>query len=225
MKKTIIPIILSCLILLFPSCITNKQKLYLQDEQANGLYTPSPFEEYRLRQNDEILYYLMTAGAESQYLYNMGGRGTSYININNPVSFKVYEDGCVVLPTVGKIYIEKMTLREAERAITERFKSVATDAEVKISLANNYFYVEGDKGKGRFFAYKENLNIFQALAMAGDISSRGDKSKVKIIRRGDNGKDDIHTFDLRKASIIESEYFYVRPNDVIYIPTNPLLQY
>ena len=57
--------------------------------------------------------------------------------------------------------------------------------------------------------------------MAGDISNVGDKRHIKIVRKGADGMDDIRIFDLREASIIESEFYYIQPNDVIYIPTNP----
>ncbi len=203
-------------ICLFSSCITNKQKNYLQEEGQNKEYSMVPFQQYRLCVNDEIVYYLMTSSLETQRLYN-GGSGASSLQSAN--TYRIYEDGCVVLPTIGRVKISGMTLKEAEKTITEAFKSVVIDSEVKISLANNYFYVQGDNGKGQFYMYKENLNIFQALAMAGDISSVGDKKHIKVIRKGING-DEVKTFDLRKESIIESEYYYVRPNDVIYIPTN-----
>ncbi|GHT00526.1 hypothetical protein FACS189421_12630 [Bacteroidia bacterium] len=177
-----------------------------------------PFKPYRLCVNDEITYYLMTASQGTQYLYN--GGGNQWNTAQNNILLRIYEDGCINLPTIGRVKIAGMTIREAEKAITEAFKSIVLDAEVKIALTNNYFYVEGDGGKGRFYVYKEDLTIFQALAMAGDVSSIGDKQHIKIIRQGTDGIDQVTTLDLRKESIIGTEYYYIRPNDVIYIPTN-----
>lgn len=211
----IISIVLFLSVLLFSSCITNKEKLYLQGSQKISRIVP--FQPYRLSVNDEITYYLMTASQGTQYLYN-GGRQLNAVQ--NGILLRIYEDGCIHLPTIGKVKIAGMTIREAEKAITEAFKIIVLDAEVKVALTNNYFYVEGDGGKGRFYVYKEDLTIFQALAMAGDISSTGDKQHIKIIRKGTSGIDQITTIDLRKESIIGTEYYYIRPNDVIYIPTN-----
>ena len=202
-------LLLFSIVMLFSSCITNQEKLYLQKENRKT-YVEVPFKQYRLGVNDEIIYYLMTTSQETQTLYNLG----------SSITFRIFDDGCVLLPTVGRVQIVGLTIREAERVLSERFRSVVQDAEVKIALSNNYFYVQGDNGKGQFSLYKENLNIFQAMALAGDISSIGDKSRIQIIRKGSDGIDHIETFDLRKASVIESEYYYVRPNDVIYIPTN-----
>ena len=202
-------LLLFLVVMLFSSCITNQEKLYLQKENKKA-YVVVPFKQYRLGVNDEIIYYLMTTSTETQALYNL----------NTSITFRIFDDGCVLLPTVGRVQIVGLTIREAERVLSERFRVVVQDAEVKIALANNYFYVQGDGGKGQYPLYKENLNIFQAMALAGDISSIGDKSRIKIIRKGSDGKDHIETFDLRKASVVESEYYYVHPNDVIYIPTN-----
>jgi protein involved in polysaccharide export with SLBB domain len=224
MKNKFYTISVACLsVLLFSSCITNKQKLYLQNDGSNNRRVAVPFQQYQLGVNDEIIYYLMTSNQGTQYLYSnsseYAGAGSSSGRTDTPV-FRIYEDGCVYLPTVGKIRVAGLTVREAERVIAERFKTVVLDAEVKVALANNYFYVQGDGGKGRFYLYKEDLTIFQALAMAGDISSTGDKQHIKIIRTGADGMDHIRTLDLRQESIVGTEYYYIRPNDVIYIPTN-----
>lgn len=210
-------LVLSLLLLLMSSCITGKQKKYLQNDNEQTEYKTMPFEQYRLNVNDELVYYMMTEDLDVQQLYNMG---SSMYTTNGNLTYRIYEDGCILLPSIGRVEVAGLTVSEAERRVTERFRAyVVPDAEIKIALANNYFYVQGDGGKGQFYMYKENLNIFQALAMAGDITSMGDKEHVRIIRKGSDGVDYIKTFDLRKASIIGSEYYYVRPNDVIYIPT------
>jgi Periplasmic protein involved in polysaccharide export len=206
-------ILLLLMICLFSSCITNRQKKYLQTDLGNDYEMQVDFQQYKLRVDDEINYYLMTANQEAQALYNAGQQSSS------PQSYRIHRDGSVVLPSVGKVEIEGLTLAEARKKINDAFKTIVFDAEVKIALSNNYFYVQGDMGKGQFYMYKENLNIFQALAMAGDMSGMADKKNIKIIRRGLNGLDEIYTFDIRKESIIESEYYYIKPNDVIYIPT------
>jgi polysaccharide export outer membrane protein len=87
---------------------------------------------------------------------------------------------------------------------------------VEIKIAERYFSIIGNSGNGLIQIPKEKINIFQALAMAGDIGLYGDKSKIRILRETANGTV-IKTFDVRSADIINSEYFYVEPNDVIYV--------
>ena len=215
-NKIEIYIVLIATVCLFCSCITNKQKTYFQ--KITPVYPRVSFEEYRLCVNDEITYYLMTASEEAEQLYNFSQRGG--MAGTNGIPFRIYDDGCVVFPTIGRVKIVGLTIREAERVITKVFQTSVYDAEVRVALINNYYYVLGDGGKGQQYVYKENMNIYQALALTGDISSAADKSRVKIIRKGIDGMDKIHTFDLRKHSIIESEFYYIKPNDVIYISTN-----
>jgi polysaccharide export outer membrane protein len=204
MIYTVLMIFATCL---FGSCITNKDKKYLQHRLP--AYEQVDFEQYRLRINDEITYRLITTNMESQQVYNSG-------NI-----YRIYEDGTVYLPFAGQVKVAGLTVRETQVKLRNVFREYISDAEIKVALANNYFYVFGAGGGGQIFLHKENLNIYQAMALAGDISSIGDKKHIKIVRRSEDGTDMIKTFDLRKESVIESEFYYVRPNDVIYIPTNP----
>lgn len=214
-NKSYIYIIVLGIACIFNSCITGKQTKYLQKGNS---YVPVAYQQYKLRVDDEVSYYLLTSNVETQGLYNNGQTGVYAIS-NVDIRYRIYEDGTIHLP-IGTVKIAGLTLSEAETAVRNAFLKIVPDAEIKLNLINNVFYIVGDGGKGQYPIYKENLNIYQALAMAGDISNIGDKKHVKIIRKGLDGMDYVKTFDLREASIIESEYYYIKPNDVIYIPTS-----
>jgi polysaccharide export outer membrane protein len=207
----------------FSSCITNREKLYLQGTVGSEIPQVT-YHEYRLQVNDEIVFQLMTSDPATQKLYelnNLGGNNNiAGASSNRMLSFRILHDGMVLLPTIGNVPVLGLTIREAQKVISGKFKTLTPDAEVKVALSNNYYYVLGDNGKGRFEQYKDELTVFEALAQAGDISIRGDKKHVKIIRKGPDGKDRIATVDLRQDSIFNSDYYYVQPNDVIYIPTD-----
>ncbi len=210
-NKSYIYILVFCLSCALVSCITGKQTKYMQPGDAK--YKATGYKQYKLRINDEVSYVLITSDEQTKMFYSVNSGATT--------SFRIREDGAIYIPTIGTLKIVDMTLQEAEDVVRKAFSSIVSDAEIKLVLVNNYFYVQGDGINGQYLVYKENLNIFQALAMAGDISSTGDKQHIKIIRKGVDGTDYIKTFDLRETSIIESEYYYVQPNDVIYVPTNP----
>ena len=113
-----------------------------------------------------------------------------------------------------------LTVREAAKAVQDTLRSFVPDAIVKLALANDRFYVLGEATTGSFQLYKEKLNIFQAIALAGQIRPNSDRSRVTIIRDNpDGGRPIMKQFDLRTASIIGSEYYYVQPNDVLYFPS------
>ena len=111
-----------------------------------------------------------------------------------------------------------LTEEEAQNLLRDAFREIIPDADVKLALYNKYFSVIGDANAGRYYIYKEKMNIFQALAMTGDVMNSGDRRHVRIIRPKDNGQEpEVLEFDIRTNSIIDSKYYYVYPNDVIYV--------
>ena len=133
-------------------------------------------------------------------------------------SYRVYEDGTVDLPFLKPVKIQGLTELEAQDALKAAFREIIPDADVKVSLYNKYFSVVGDARAGQFYVYKEKMNIFQALAMTGDVMNSGDRRHIRIIRPHDNGEEpEILEFDMRTNTIIDSKYYYIYPNDVIYV--------
>jgi polysaccharide export outer membrane protein len=83
-------------------------------------------------------------------------------------------------------------------------------------MINNYINIIGEvKNPGRYPIYKDRMNIFQALAMAGDLGEFSNRRKLQIIRQTSVGTT-IKEFSLTDRAILTSEFFYVMPNDVIY---------
>jgi polysaccharide export outer membrane protein len=71
-----------------------------------------------------------------------------------------------------------------------------------------------------FTVSNEKINIFEALAQAGDLSIYGVRDRVKLIRENDKGRKEIHTINLNDANIINSPYYYLQQNDVVYVEPN-----
>jgi polysaccharide export outer membrane protein len=86
---------------------------------------------------------------------------------------------------------------------------------VEVNILQRTYSLIGVKS-GQFQIQKEKLTIFEALAQMGNLQTFSDRSRVKIIREID-GKTTIREFDLRSKDIINSEFYYVEPNDIIYV--------
>jgi polysaccharide export outer membrane protein len=137
-------------------------------------------------------------------------------------SYRVYADGTIDLPFLKPIKVQGLTEVEAQDTIRAAFREIIPDADVKVALYNKYFSVIGDAHSSQYYIYKEKMNIFQALAMTGDVMNSGDRRHIRIIRPRDNGEEpEILEFDIRTNSIIDSKYYYVYPNDVIYVARQP----
>ena len=171
-------------------------------------------EPYRIHINDEIIYRLITM---DETISKILGANENITNSQYANSYRVYEDGTIDLPFLKPIRIEGLTVPEAQEAVKTAFKEIIPDADVKLALYNKTFTVIGDIHSGEYYIYKENMNIFEALAMTGDLMNSGDRRHVRIIRPNGNEEPEILEFDIRSNTIIDSKYYYIYPNDVIYV--------
>lgn len=170
---------------------------------------------YRLHINDEIIYRVVTMDATLSKLMNANSSNT--ISSQYAHSYRIYEDGTIDVPFISSIHIEGLTIPEAQDTIQARFREIIPDAEVKLALYNKTFTVIGDINSHEYFIYKEHMNIFEALAMTGDLMNSGDRRHVRIIRPNGSEEPEVLEFDLRTNTIIDSKYYYIQPNDVIYV--------
>lgn len=134
-------------------------------------------------------------------------------------SYTVTPDGTIEFPVLGNVYCKGMTKIQLKKDLEERLKRYLTDPMVSITLQNFNIYVLGDvKGPGQKSSPNERLNIFQAIALAGDINDSANRTNVKLIRYSDEtGKDQVVSLDLSEASIVNSPYYYLQQNDILYV--------
>lgn len=203
--------------LLLTSCYSHRAIGYLQEPTKHNKlpqYDSVPYEPYKIRVNDEIIYRLITLDATiSKSLAANNSVAGQYAN-----SYRVHSDGTVDLPFLKPIKIAGLTEQQAQDTLKKAFREIIPDADVKLSLYNKFFSVIGDAKAGRYYIYKEKMNIFQALAMTGDVMNSGDRRHIRIIRPKDGAQEpEVLEFDIRTNSIIDSKYYYVYPNDVIYV--------
>lgn len=216
MKKiSLLFIVLASLML--TGCYSHRKIGYLQQPtKANKLpvYDSVAYEHYRIRVNDEIIYRLITM--DETYTKMLGSNTISSGQYAN--SYRVHEDGTVDIPFLRPVKLQGLTEIEAQDSLKAAFREIIPDADVKLALYNKYFSVVGDAHAGQFYIYKEKMNIFQALAMTGDVMNSGDRRHIRIIRPRDGGQEpEVLEFDMRTNTIIDSKYYYVYPNDVIYV--------
>lgn len=210
-------ILLVLLAVLTTGCYSHRVIGYLQEPtKANKLpvYDSAAYEPYRIRVNDEIIYRLVTLDETmSKMLDANNSAGAQYAN-----AYRVYPDGTIELPFLKPLHVAGLTEAEAQDSLREAFREIIPDADVKLALYNKYFSVIGDAHSGKYFIYKDRMNIFQALALTGDVMNSGDRRHIRIIRPRDDGQEpEILEFDIRTNTIIDSKYYYIYPNDVIYV--------
>ena len=219
--------------LLMASCVTSKRVNLMQEAGKNGIpqYTDTlSYEDYQLRIGDRMYIYVYSVDERINKMFNASGSGVSSHMMRQSTggtgydlyTYEVRDDGTIDFPMVGDVLVRGLTTREVKRAIENELSSFVKNygdyqmISVEVNIVSRRFSVISDRGSGTFSIPKEKITIFEALAMAGDIGDFGDRSQVRIVREKE-GVTDIKTFDVRSKDIINSEFYYIEPNDVIYI--------
>ncbi len=210
------------------SCITARKINYLQypDRQIPSYKDTVTYSDYRIKQGDELFVRVYSTHEETNAVFNSGHNqsinytfsGTGTGGLTDLYSYEVLPNGNIVFPMIGEVYMLGKTVREATAQLEKAIAPLFLVSTVEVRLLNKFFSVIGSGRNGYFPIVREKINIYQAIAMAGDVGEFGDRSKIRIIRETKNGTV-IRKFDLRSRDILHSEYFYVEPNDVIYIQT------
>ena len=215
------------------SCVTSRRVNLMQEAGKHGIpeYADTlSYEDYQLRIGDRMYIYVYSVDERINKMFNVSGTGISSHMMRQNTSgtgydlytYKVKEDGNITFPMVGEIPVRGLTTREVKRLLEDELSGFVKNygdyqmISVEVNIVSRRFSVISDRGSGTFSIPKEKVTIFEALAMAGDIGDFGDRSKVRIVREKE-GVTDVKVFDVRSGDIINSEYYYIEPNDVIYI--------
>jgi polysaccharide biosynthesis/export protein len=209
------------IILLMSSCVTTKKLTYLQHEgTGSNIITSANPSPYTIKPYDNLYIRIMTPDPKLADMFNAIPATMTSISMTEQsadmLSYTVDGEGNIKLPYAGKIKAAGKTLDEVTEDIDKILKAYIADAAVTVKLVNNYVSLVGEfQRPGKYLIYKERMNIFQALAMAGDLGNFSDRQKIQIIRQTDGGNL-IREFTLNDRSIMTSDFYYVMPNDVIY---------
>ena len=219
---------------LLASCVTSKKVNLLQEAGKKGIPSYADtlsYEDYRVRVGDRLYVYVYSIDERVSSMFNASGNGvnSSQIRQGNGAggsydlyTYLVYDDGTIDYPMVGRMNVRGMTTREIKNELEHRLMEYVQDQteykmlSVEVNIVRRSFSVISDHGSGTFNIDREKVTIFEALAMAGDIGDFGDRSKVRIVREIE-GNTQVKVFDVRSDDIVNSEYYYIEPNDVIYI--------
>jgi len=238
-KQIHIVLILGAVILL-GSCVTSKTVNLLQEPSKTipSYADTLSFDDYRLRIGDRLYIYVYSVDEGVMKLFNAtgasGGYGgnSSYIRQNDGTgsmngtydlyTYMVEDDGCIKFPLVDRLQVRGLTTREVKLALEKELSSYIKSygdynmISCEVNVVQRSYSVISQRGTGNFPIRREKVNIFEALAQAGDLGDWSDRSKVQIVREIE-GQTKVISFDLRSKDIINSEYYYIEPNDVIYV--------
>ncbi len=211
------------------SCST-KNFVYLHEnsQTPNDTLRYTPAKTLYHIQSGDVLYinfHSVLSDAEKYFSYSESGMDeknpqlseeTMYIN-----QHVVNDSGYIKIPVIGSVYVLRKTVSNIEKLIEKEAQRYLTDATVKVKLVSYKITFLGEFGSpGEKFFYRDDVNIMDAIANAGDLTYDGDRKNIRIIRQTPDG---LETFsiDLSDTRLLDSEEYFLKPNDIVYAEPLP----
>ncbi|MBJ6119127.1 polysaccharide export protein [Pontibacter sp. BT310] len=211
-------------LVLVSSCMTKKELVYMQNpnyKETTPTTHATSYSVYKLQPNDVLSIKVLSVDPDMADMFNIVNP-TNAFGMSDPGSmylsgYTLDNEGNVNLPTVGKLKMEGLTTSQAQDLIQRNLNRYITDATVVVKLISFKISVLGDvKAPGRYHIYNDRANLLEGLSMAGDLTQGASRQNVKLIRqKGDQSE--VVLLDLTDPNLVQSQYYYLMPNDVIYV--------
>lgn len=136
--------------------------------------------------------------------------------------YRVNDNLEINFPVLGVINVKDLSLQDLEKKIYNLLvdEGHLQNPTININRVNFKFTVLGEVGTpGTFTTLDENINLFQAIGHAGDLTINGKRKNIILLRQS-HGLQKIYNIDLTKSEIIRRPYFYIENNDVIIVEPN-----
>jgi len=179
-----------------------------------------------IQKNDILSIYISSLNQEASAVFNAPNiLATSTSTTTGSTSaggYLVNIDGNLQLPILGTIKAAGITKKQLKADITNMLieKKLLIDPIVTIRHLNYEVTVIGEVGKPLVINVpNEKISLLKALGIAGDITVYGKKDNVLLIREVE-GKRKVTRIDMNSKSFLSSPYYYLEPNDVVYVEAN-----
>lgn len=222
-KKSIFFPLWIILLLLAVSCTPHNKLVYLQHqaESSDTLMFSKP--DYLIKPGDILHIRVLTLDEESDMIFNneetrgMGSGSGARNNISVFLhGYSVGEDGNVKMPVLGNVPVAGKSIADATRDVEEMVADYLKDATVVIKLVNFSITVLGEvRRPGNYYIYDNQFSIMDAIGLAGDLTDYGNR-KVNVVRQTADGAT-FATLDVTDSKAVVSEFYYLQPNDIVYV--------
>lgn len=209
-------------VLLLTSCGSTKNVTYFKNRESLDKSVQSYLVDARIMPKDVLTITVSTTTPEAAKQFNLL-TPTSQTQLQ---TYLVDNDGMIVFPVVGELKVGGLTKTEAERMITEKISPYLTESQnpvVSVRMSSFSISVLGEVNQpGTFTIEREKINVLEALSRAGDLTIYGVRNNVTLIREDAEGKKSYYTLDLNDANIVNSPYYYLQQNDILYVEPNKI---
>ena len=230
MKKFLIPFFAFAIILVLGSCVSSKTIPYLQNADSISYAASKVLYDAKIMPKDLLTITVSTTDPAASAPFNLTVRSTLQASGSLTsgsgmlLPYLVDNEGFINFPVVGKIHVQGLTKPECEELIKSKivpYLSATETPVVTVRMSSYRVTVIGEVGHPTVIPVTtEKMSILEALASAGDLTIYGKRENILLIRESETGEKSVHRLNLNDANIINSPYYYLQQNDIVYVEPN-----
>jgi polysaccharide export outer membrane protein len=206
------------------SCVSKKEIVYLQDYQNQNITKNLQNYEPLIQKDDVLFIHISSSDILATMPYNLsGGTEQGQAAMANlalspePFTYLVAGDGTIEMPTLGKVKVEGLTKSQFRLLLEDKLTPYLKNPSINIRTINFRVTVLGEVNRpGNVTANSDRITVLEALAGAGDLTIFGKRTNILLIREI-NGVQSTYTIDLTNSNFMQSPYYYLQNNDVLYV--------
>lgn len=230
MKKFFCSVVIVTLVALMSGCSSAKHVPYFQNidkvdlTQSRGLY------DAKIMPKDQLTITVITTDPDAARPFNLNpggstsGSSAASSNGSSVQGYLVDNDGNINFPIIGKIHVLGNTKTQCEDKIRDLIKPYMAANEnpiVTVRMSSYHVTVMGEVNSPKVVPVTtEKMSILEAITEAGDLTVYGRRDNVMLLREDATGEKHHYRLDLNDANVINSPYFYLQQNDVVYVQPN-----
>jgi len=213
---------LMVLVLFFTACIPRKDLIYLQrkDGKKEAVVKPLNPSPYKIQSDDNLSISIVASDPKLVSMFNVTGGSAARAEQSAYFDgYRVDDHGNVKVPVLGEVNVLGLTTDEIrvkiETILLDNYFNKEADVFVNVKLLGIRFTFLGEIS-GTKVIYRDRVSVLEAIANSGGISEKGDRKNVLIMRQQPDGLE-MNTIDLTDINVMHSPYFFIQPNDIIYV--------
>jgi polysaccharide export outer membrane protein len=207
------------LIILSSSCAPRRNLVYFSDliDNTNNSQVITSYSIPKIQTNDLLSITINTLSSESNLMFSVNSNNINKNGYFEKEGYRIDRDGNINFPVVGRINLKGLTLEEAQQVLSNKLNQFVKNPIVNMQYLNFRITVIVEVNNPATFTIpNEQINLLEALGMAGDLTAYGKRENILVIREIE-GKRTIVRMNINNREILDSPYFYLKQNDVIYV--------
>jgi polysaccharide export outer membrane protein len=219
------------LLLTQTGCLSYREMVNFQDGadlgRAGRVAVPS-LPELTLRPDDLVAVTINSYNQEEALRFNvisnqsqvqLSAQGGQPATLADPLGYRVDSRGFIEMPVIGRLRAAGLTLEQLRDTVHARVSATGylRDHSVQVRYLSFRITILGEvNSPGTYTVPTQRINVLEALGMARDATLYSRRDNILVVRE-EGGRREYGRIDLKSKSVFESPYYYLRPNDVLYV--------